>query len=193
VTRTDTKKHIITIAGRPGSGKSTVAKEIAKTLKFKHFSSGDLFRKLGADRGVNVTQANITPGVTEEIDGLVDGKLRSIGNKQDRIVIDSRIAWHWIPSSFKVFLELDLEIAAQRILDDLPYKRLATENVSNDRDEYVKQLKHRLELETKRYKTVYGIDSNDMKNYDLIVDSLSLNAKEVERKIIQEYNIWLID
>src|SRR2546422_795855 len=32
------KKHIITIAGRPGSGKSTTSKTIAEELGYEHFS-----------------------------------------------------------------------------------------------------------------------------------------------------------
>ena len=37
---------IITITGLPGSGKTSVAKHLAKHLHIKHYSMGDLFRKI---------------------------------------------------------------------------------------------------------------------------------------------------
>jgi len=35
------KKHIITITGLPGSGKSSTADEVARTLNYTRFSGGD--------------------------------------------------------------------------------------------------------------------------------------------------------
>ena len=36
---------IITISGKPGSGKSTIAKILAEKLKLKHYSAGDFRRE----------------------------------------------------------------------------------------------------------------------------------------------------
>lgn len=185
------KKHIITIAGRPGSGKSTTAKKVAAQLGFAHFSSGDLFRELGKEKGVNVLDANKTPGVTEELDRLVDGKLREIGAKQDRLVIDSRTAWHWIPSSFKVFLDLDLQLAAERILAEESDARLKSEHIHRNPVEYARLLKHRLEVETQRYKAIYGIDPYDMSNYDLVIDTSQNNIDTVVDQVTQGFQDWL--
>lgn len=185
------KKQIITIAGRPGSGKSTAAKAVAKKLGFKHFSSGDLFRALGKQRGADVLQANKTGGVTEQLDWLVDEKLRDIGRSQDRMVIDSRTAWHWITSSFKVFLNLDLEIAAKRILNEMNENRLVSENVHRDPKEYARMLKHRLDVETNRYTTLYDIDPYDMSNYDLVIDTSTNNTQQVVDKVAQGFRDWL--
>ena len=44
-------------------------------------------------------QANLTAEQNAEIDHLVDGKLRQIGETEEGLVIDSRTAWHWIPDS----------------------------------------------------------------------------------------------
>lgn len=185
------KKQIITIAGRPGSGKSTTAKLIASKLGFEHFSSGDFFRELGKERGVDVLWANKTSGVTEELDRLVDGKLRDIGLKNDRLVIDSRTAWHWIPSSFKVFLDLNLEVAAKRILNENNENRLASEDVHNNPSIYAKKLKHRLDVETNRYKAIYGIDPYDMSNYDLVIDTSTNNIDQVVDQVVQGFKRWL--
>lgn len=185
------KKHIITIAGRPGSGKSTTAKAVAATLGFEHFSSGDWFRVLGKKRGVDVLQALKITGVTEELDRLVDAKLRNIGIKGNRMVIDSRTAWHWIPSSFKVFLDLDLEVAARRILNEMSESRLASEKIHHNPANYAQMLRHRLDVETSRYKAIYNIDPYDMGNYNLVIDTSVNNAEQVVSQVVQGFQDWL--
>jgi cytidylate kinase len=188
-----TKKHIITIAGRPGSGKSTTAKLVAAELGFEHFSSGDLFRALGRERGVDVLQANKVSGVVEDLDALVDGKLQEIGRAQDKKVIDSRTAWHWIPNSFKVFLDLDLLQAASRILEELSEDRVISEEVALTPAQYAKQLEHRLRVETDRYKKIYDIDPYDMKNYDLVINTGENGVTEVAKTIIEKFSSWIKD
>ena len=37
----------ITISGKAGSGKSTIARGLAKKLELKHYSIGDLMRLMG--------------------------------------------------------------------------------------------------------------------------------------------------
>lgn len=184
------KKQIITIAGRPGSGKSTTAKGVAAKLGYKHFSSGDLFRALGQERGVDVLNANKTAGVTEELDRLVDGRLRQIGEQDNQIVIDSRTAWHWIPDSFKVFLQLDIELAAQRILDEMNESRQISEHISQNAQEYAKALERRLGAETRRYKQIYGIDPYDMDNYNLVIDTSSSGIEETVAEVLEKYDKW---
>lgn len=184
------KKSIITIAGRPGSGKSTTAKLVALSLGYNHFSSGDLFRALGKERGVDVLEANRTGGVTEELDHLVDGKLREIGKNEDNMVIDSRTAWHWIPNSYKVFLELDMVIAAERILEEMTHDRLSTENIHQNSHEYAKLLMKRLDVETNRYKKIYAINPYDMNNYDAVIDTSKYRIDEVVKEVVIGYKQW---
>jgi cytidylate kinase len=185
------KKHIITIAGRPGSGKSTTAKSAAQILGFRHFSSGDLFRALGKERGVDVLQANMAPGVTEELDHLVDTKLREMGEKDDHLVIDSRTAWHWIPVSYKVFLDLDINVAAKRILKEISESRMFSENIHKHPSKYAQMLQNRLDIETARYKKIYNIDPYDMDNYDLVVDTAANNVEQVINRVIDGYRHWI--
>ena len=72
------QKHIITIAGKPGSGKSTASKAVATQLGFRHFSSGDFFRAIGRERGIDVFQANLIAEQEQEIDHLVDDHLKKL-------------------------------------------------------------------------------------------------------------------
>jgi cytidylate kinase len=185
------KKHIITIAGKPGSGKSTASKSIALALDYQHFSSGDFFRSLGKERGVNVLEANLSGEKGADIDALVDQRLRDIGVTEDRMVIDSRTAWHWIPSSYKIYLDLDLLTAAERVLGKMTPERLEHEHIPNDPREYADQLKQRQESEARRYQKFYGIDPYDTKNYDLVIDAKQNNADQVRVLIMTGFDEWL--
>lgn len=188
------KKQIITIAGRPGSGKSTTAKGVAELLGYQHFSSGDLFREIGKEKGLDVLQQNLAAEKAEgvsEVDELVDQKLRDIGQAEVHIVIDSRMAWHWIPHSFKVFLDLDLKTAAERILSSMTLERVEAENIPNNIDEYAKVLLKRLESESRRYKEIYDVDPYHTENYDLVVDTRLYGPEEAIELVAQKYKAWL--
>jgi len=185
------KKHIITIAGRPGSGKSTASKTVAAQLGYKHFSGGDLLRALGKERGMDIFQTNLTAEKEKELDDAVDQTLHKMGETQDELVIDARLAWHWIPSSFKVYLDLDLETAAHRILQGIDEFRLAHEHIPDDPKAYAKRLRDRLASETRRYQNSYGVDPHTKGNYDLVIDTSRHAADEVARQILAAYESWL--
>lgn len=184
-------KQIITIAGRPGSGKSTASKAVANELGFEHFSSGDLFRAIGKEKGLDILNANLHAEEQSEIDHMVDQRLRDIGANQDQVVIDSRMAWHWMPRSFKVYLDLDLEIAAHRIISSMDAKRLEHEHIPEDPKIYALTLKRRLESEGRRYKKLYEVNPNVLSHYDLVIDTGKCSAEEVKATILAAYKTWL--
>lgn len=188
---TQDRKHIITIAGRPGSGKSTASKGIAKELGYEHFSSGDLFRSIGKERGMELFEANVSAYEQKDIDQIVDTRLQEIGKSQEFVVIDSRMAWHWIPNSFKVYLNLDIQTAAIRILAKLDPKRIESEHIPDDPEKLAKVLQDRLAHEENRYKGLYGVTPFDESNYTLVVDTKKHNHEEVRNIIIKEYKAWL--
>jgi cytidylate kinase len=113
------KREIVTVAGSPGSGKSATAKALAAALGFRHFSSGDRFRELAALRGESIEATNVAAEVQREIDLEVDRQLQEMGHRDEKIVIDSRMAWRWMPHSFKVYLVLDPDRAAERIFEQV--------------------------------------------------------------------------
>ena len=184
------KKHIITIAGKPGSGKSTTSKNLAKTLSYTHFSAGDLFRAIAKEHGTDVYQHNITAETATATDEQIDSKLRDLGKMQDNLVIDSRMAWHWIPQSFRVYLDLDLEIAAHRILNGMDEHRMLIEHIPNDIHLYAQELSKRLASESKRYMTLYGQNPSDVSNYNLIIDTSKNSPQQVQELILNAFNVW---
>lgn len=186
------KKNIITIAGKPGSGKSTTGRLLAECLGYEHFSSGDLMRKLGEERGLDIDRTNTANKTDKTFDEAVDSTLRQMGDTHDRLIVDSRMAWHWMPYSFKVYLQLDLDAAARRIVSgSVDKSRHMSEAVGDDPLEYAKRLQLRLETEEQRYSTMYGVNPYDETNYDLVVSTADYSPGEVVHQIVNAYNEWL--
>ncbi len=185
------RKHIITIAGKPGSGKSTTSKGVAVELGYQHFSSGDLFRAISNEKGLDLLSGNAHAEKDAAIDHLVDQRLRDIGATEDSIVIDSRMAWHWMPYSFKVYLNLDMKIAAERILKNINPERLRHENIPSDPADYANELTLRFESEARRYEKLYGVNPYDLKQYDLVVDTSTNNIEESIALVLDHYREWI--
>lgn len=185
------KKEIITICGGLGSGKSSTANSVAEKLNYQRFSSGDFFRQIAIDLGISVTELNIKAETDKEVDYLVDEKIRSMRNS-DKVVIDSRTAFHWIPESFKVYLDLPQEIAKHRVLSNLQSNktRQASEKEKTVEEIYEK-MQERLNSEQKRYWDLYKIDNTKKEQFNLVIDTNKNNLEEVVDIIINEYGNWL--
>ncbi|PIR68279.1 hypothetical protein COU49_01785 [Candidatus Nomurabacteria bacterium CG10_big_fil_rev_8_21_14_0_10_35_16] len=186
------KKEIITICGGLGSGKSSTAKEVAKVLGFKHFSSGDLFRETALEMGISVNEINKRAETEKEIDYRTDEKLRALRNENE-LVIDSRTAFHWIPESFKVYLDLSPDIAKQRILNSVGENTLRAkteESVSGPKEMYQK-MQERFESEQKRYWNLYKINNTDKSQFDITIDTNKNNLEQVVNIVVTEYKKWL--
>ncbi|MBI4086344.1 MAG: AAA family ATPase [Candidatus Liptonbacteria bacterium] len=184
------KKHIITITGFPGSGKSSTAKGVASGLGYEHFSSGDMFRKMAADRNLSIEEINFTAEKKKEIDFEVDRLLVKMGKEKNNFVIDSRTAFHWMPDSFKVFLDLDSRVAAERTFAQIQRVGRKSQEGSSVDEVYENTVK-RVESERKRYRNLYDIDITDNTKFDLIVDTKINNLEEVVGIIIAAYQKWL--
>lgn len=167
---------IITISGKPGSGKSTVAKRLAGALGMQHVSAGDFMRDMATERGITVLELSaIAENDGGRIDREIDRRSKRLGEQEDNFVIDSRLAWHFIPRSLKVFLDVSLEVAAARIFGD----RRGEESENVDLLATKAAIESRLRSETRRYASYYGIDWLDRRNYDVIVDTSPLPVSEV--------------
>lgn len=190
------KKHLITIAGNNGSGKSTTSKKIAATLGYTHKSTGDFMRAIASEKGVTLQELGSMAEKDPSIDKMLDDSNLEIG-KMDNVVLDSRLGFYFIPDSFKVFLKCDSKIAATRFLKSAAENpdRL-NENLSKSEDisDIANSFDIRLESEKKRYNDLYQInDHTDTSNFDLVIDtSLPENSKErVPEIIVEAYKEWL--
>ena len=74
---------IITITGKPCSGKGTVAKEFCKKYNFKYLCTGDMFREYAKLYGYdNILTFQEEDENVKKIDKLVDDKTYEIGKNQ---------------------------------------------------------------------------------------------------------------
>ncbi|HUG07484.1 MAG TPA: nucleoside monophosphate kinase [Acidimicrobiia bacterium] len=171
---------IITISGRPGSGKSAVAKRVAEELGLRHVSAGDFMRDMAAERGVSILELSRSAEEGESIDHEIDGRTAQLAEEGNDFVMDARLGWHFAPCSVKVFLEVRPEIAAQRIYGAA--RGAEHENVTLEDTE--RAIARRTESEKKRYLTYYGLDYTDHSHYDLVVDTSDRNIAQVVAVIV---------
>ncbi len=183
------KKSIITIGGDPGSGKSSTAKGVAAALGYTHSSSGDLFRKMAADRGISVENINLTAEVQKEIDYEVDEWLQKMYLEQDNIVLDSRLAFHWMPKSFKVYLLLDEQTSAERIFSHIQREGRVSEGASS-LDEVLRSIKSRAASEHKRYLSLYNVDPTDPHHFDVVINTNHNDLKTVTNMVLAAFEAW---
>lgn len=172
---------IITISGSLGSGKSTVAKLLAKKLGYKHYSMGDFQRELAKERGISLLELSKLEEKDKSLDKIVDQKQKDLGKKEDKFVIDSRLGFHFIPHSVKVFLDVDEKESAKRIFNHLrPGEK---ENATLEKTE--ENIRIRKQSEQKRYQEYYNLNLHDKANYDFVLDTTNISAEEVIQEILK--------
>ena len=172
---------IITISGIAGSGKSTVAKLLAKKLNCKHYSVGDFMRQIAKERGLTLLELSKQAEKDKSIDIELDKKQIELGKKEDNFVIDARLGFHFIPNSIKVFLEVDLNEAANRIL-----KEKREHEQYKDIQESIEKIKTRIASEDKRYMEYYDVDYHNKNNYEIIIDTTKIKPEEVVERILNK-------
>ncbi len=188
------KKEIITIAGANGSGKSSTAKQIAKELGFQHFSSGDFMRAIAKENNMTLEKLAKVAEKEDWVDNKLDDYVKATGLKE-KVVIDSRLAFYFIPDSFKVYLNLDPKTAAERMMNDMknnPARSIENNGKIDSAEEMAEKSAIRLASERKRYFDLYGIkDHVDHNNFDLVVDTNKNNLERVVSIILSEYKKWI--
>lgn len=171
----------ITLSGALGSGKSTVAKLVAKKLNLKHYSTGDFMREIAIKRKVTLLELSKLAETDPSVDKELDQRQIRLGQEEDNFIIDARLGWHFIPDSIKVFLNVTDQEAARRIFAE----RRTDEKYNLTLKTTLEKIKQRRESETKRYQQYYGINYFNLKNYDLIIDTTKLTADKVAEKMVK--------
>lgn len=165
----------IAISGDPGSGKTTFARNVAQRTGYNLITTGNMFRKLAADKGVTVNELNILAEKDSSIDAEVDNYVKSLNTMPEHMVLDSRMAWHFLDRALKVRLKIDPDVAAKRIFTDNADMR---ERFS-DLETAMQEVNNRKQSEVERYKTLYGVDIGDDNNFDLVINTSRKSQEEV--------------
>jgi len=158
-------KNIITISGKPGCGKSTIAKILSKKLNYELISSGDKFREIAKEKGINITDftANYLPN-HPEIDLEIDQYFIDYAKDNNNLIIPTRVVAYLLDLNkiehFKVYLYADFDVRLERI----SYR---------EKDVDIVDLKKELELREKsecdNFIRLYNIDINDLTMYNLVI------------------------
>jgi CMP/dCMP kinase len=174
----DTK---ITLTGDLGSGKSAVSKILCERTGFEYISTGKIQRQLAQEMGIDTLEMNRRADVDPSIDEQIDGIFVSLGQDPKGYVVDSRMAWFFLPKSFKIYLQTDVTVAAQRIIHD-PSRD--SEQYANP-EEAAQKILARKASENARFLLKYGADCTNLENFDIVIDTSRRTREEVAQLILE--------
>ena len=174
--------NIITITGDLGSGKSTVSKILIERLNYEYVYTGKIQREIANRYQMSTLELNQYAETHPEIDEEIDATFKALNDSTD-LIVDSRLAWFFIPNSFKVYLKCNLNVAANRISND----RQRTSEQYISQEEAVRNIIARKESENKRYMELYGADCSKLSNFDLTIDTSFITPEKVADLIIAGY------
>lgn len=174
----------ITITGNLGSGKSTIARILSEKYNFEVYSTGKVQRELAKQMNLSTLELNQLMMSDRKYDNMIDNETARISrdNRDKNIIFDSRLAWHFVEHSFKVFVSVDLDVAADRIMKD---QRGSVEKYSSI-DEAKTLLAERAKTEMIRYKDIYNLNYMNFSNYNLVIDGTYCDPDTIADIIIQE-------
>ena len=180
VKSTKEKKIVVCISGMAGTGKSTLAKKLAKKYRLKYYSGGDALKALATEEGYNSSSR----GWWESPEGLSFLRKREKNLKFDKAVDDKLLEYaqrgnvlldSWtmpwlLKTGFKIWLLASMEKRAERVAkrDKITVK------------DAVQTLTEK-EARTKAiYKKLYGFTlGEDFAPFHLVLDTDNLNMEEV--------------
>jgi predicted cytidylate kinase len=158
----------VTISGELGSGKSSVARQLAQLYSMRFVSTGDIQRSMAKSLNLSTLETNWLAERDDMIDSQVDQVTKDLGATSDEaIVFDSRMAWRMVPAALKVHLIVDPAVAAVRLHSTRTSATEQYESATHARD----LAEERYQSERRRFLSTYGVDVFRLRNYDLVVDT----------------------
>ncbi|MBQ9531998.1 MAG: cytidylate kinase family protein [Eubacterium sp.] len=175
----------ITINGQLGSGKSEICKFFKNEHGFDVFSTGRIQRERAQQQGISTLEMNKESGKDYSLDYIIDNATVEFAKEHEGedVIFDSRLAWHFVPDSFKIHLLVSPSEAGRRVF----HNRVTKEEKYSSQQDATNQLVERRRLEAERYLKVYNVVMNDYSNYNLVLDTTSLSIKEVCDILYNEY------
>jgi len=176
----------ITITGDLGSGKSAVSNLLRERLAFEIYSTGKMQREIAEKYGMTTLELNKYAESHPEIDEEIDDFSRALGHREESLIVDSRLAWFFIPHSFKLYLKVDIDEATRRIFADTGRRSEAYTDQASAKSSILE----RKELENTRFLSLYNADCANMKNFDMVVDTTQMAPGTVADLIINAFKAW---
>jgi len=175
----------ISIAGRLGSGKSTICNILKAKYGYQIYSTGEIHREIASRQNVSTLEMNKMLTKDSRHDFNIDDAVTeiSIEKSNEVIIFDSRMAWKFAKNSFKVFVVVDPLVAAERVIQS---PRGAVEVYTGIEDAKLKLIE-RSQVENERFKQIYGVDNFDYSNYNLVIDSTYASPEKLAGIIYDKY------
>ena len=140
------------------------------------------------EKGLNITSFNEYLKDHPEIDQQIEKSAAEYAKTHDNLIVDARLGWYAIPNSFKIYLKVDIDVAAKRAFED--ENRKETEKFETIEEQKADMIR-RYKLENERFFKLYGVRKEDMSNYDLVVDTTNSTVEKTAKLIEEEYRKWL--
>ena len=173
----------ITLFGFAWSGTTTIAKMLCEKLDYTFMSTWNIFRQYAQDAGMSVyefenTIAKHDPNFDIKLDTLV----KEYWVSNDNFVFESRLAWHFIPDSMKVYLDCEREERYRRIQEREKGKLEDIVFFNTRREE---------ELE-KRYHEIYpDITFPPLKeSFDIYLDVTDMHPDRIVEVLVEKIKKW---
>jgi cytidylate kinase len=168
---------LITISGLPGSGKTTVARLVARALGLEHVYAGNIFREQARAHGLSLEEYVRRAEKDPSIDRELDARMRERAAHGDA-VLEGRLAAFMADQAgaraLRVFLDASEEVRAERI-----FGREGGAAEQRRREMQVREASDR-----RRYRELYGVDYHDHARYDLVMDTEGRSPAEVADAIV---------
>jgi cytidylate kinase len=169
----------VTVSGPPGSGTTSLSKKLSETFSFKFISAGEVFRSLAKERGMDLIEFGKLCESDPEVDRLIDERQKEIGEREDDIIIEGRLAGHMVDNAdIKIWVAASPQCRARRI------SGREESDIESAKEETIQR-----ELsEAARYKMYYDIDITDLSIYDLVINSEKWGVDELSGFVISAVN-----
>ena len=170
---------LITISGLPGSGKTTVARLVARELALEHVYAGDIFRRQAEQHGLSLGDYLRRAETDPSIDRGLDEQMKTRA-AEGNAVLEGRLAAFMADlaktAALKVFLDASEDVRAERI----------TGREGGVTSERLREIQAREASDRRRYRDIYGFDYHDRDRYDLVIETDGHTPEELARAIVDQ-------
>jgi cytidylate kinase len=169
---------VITISGLPGSGKTTVARLVARALGLEHVYAGDIFRRQAAAENLSLEEYMRRAETDHSIDRALDAQMRERA-RRGNAVLEGRLAAFMAEAAgvaaVRVFLSAPEAVRAARIAG----------REGGDAPARQREIQARESSDARRYREIYGVDYHDPSRYDLVLETDGRSPEELARAIVE--------
>lgn len=181
----------ITISGRIGTGKTTLAKHLADALGWDMLEGGKVFRNLAKEMDFHISEKQKVP---DKFDIAFEEGIKLILTNEKNHVLQSHLAGfvaQGIKGVYKILViceDNEGEDKQSIRIDRLMNRDLVSVGQAR------KEIKEREEEDLKKYRRLYANDDKnwvywDKKYYDLVVNTYSLSQKETLDFVLKHFGL----